>query len=147
MISCTEFVPAYSELFKYLDQAHGKEAVVKYWEELSDTWLQNFRDLVAKKGIVGCFEYWSHTLTEEDADFRMELDEDKGVFEIEMRKCPSMEKLIETKHIEPYEHYCEHCDILYRRVLEPLGYEYSIDTSHCKKAKCTITVKQPVHKK
>ena len=146
MISCTEFVPAYSELFIYLDQTRGKEAVVKYWEELSDTYLSDFRNLVVQKGIAGCFEYWSHTLTEEAADFRMELDEERGVFELEMRKCPSMGKLIETDHIDPYEHYCQHCDVLYRRVLEPLGYEYNIDTSHCKEAKCTITVKKLVQK-
>ena len=140
MISCTEFIPAYSELFKFLDQKGGKAAVVKFWEALSDSFLGNLRDLAEKKGLVGCFEYWSRTLTEEAADFRMSLDEENGIFEIEMRYCPSMGRLLEEKHIEPYEFYCEHCDTLYRRVLEPLGFKYHIDLSRCKDAQCILKV-------
>ncbi len=140
MISCTEFIPAYSELFKFLDQKGGKTAVVKFWEALSDSFLGNLRDLAEKKGLVGCFEYWSRTLTEEAADFRMSLDEENGVFEIEMRYCPSMGRLLEEKHIEPYEFYCEHCDTLYRRVLEPLGFKYHVDLSRCKDAQCILKV-------
>lgn len=142
MISCTEFIPAYSELFKYLHARDGKDAVVRFWESLSDEFLTNLRDFVAAKGLAGCFEYWSHTLTEEAADFRMTLDEEKGIFEIEMRHCPSRGRLNELKHIEPYEHYCEHCDVLYRRVLEPFGFKYHIDLSTCKEARCKLTVEE-----
>ena len=142
MISCTEFIPAYSELFKFLHNIGGKEAVVMFWENLSDSFLDNLRDLAARKGLAGCFEYWSHTLTEEAADFRIMLDEKKGVFEIHMRYCPSMGRLMELEHIEPYEWYCEHCDTLYRRVLEPLGFEYHIDLTQCRKACCCLTAKE-----
>ena len=141
MISCTEFIPAYSEMFKFLEKKGGKEAVIKFWENLSDNFLNNLRDLAEKKGLAGCFEYWSCTLNEEAADFRMELDEDNGIFEIEMRYCPSMGRLLQEQHIEPYKDYCEHCDVLYRRVLEPLGYDYEIDLSRCHEAKCNIKVK------
>src|SRR5512136_2826466 len=119
MISCTEFIPAYSELFNYLHQQGGKEAVVGFWESLSDAFLSNLRQLAMAKGLAGCFEYWSRSLTEEAADFRMTLDEEAGVFRIHMRRCPSMARLLEDTQLEPYPSYCEHCDILYRRVLEP----------------------------
>ena len=142
MISCTEFISAYSEMFKFLHAQGGKEAVVRFWESLSDEFLTNLRDLAGTKGLAGCFEYWSHTLTEEAADFRMTLDEDKGTFEIEMRRCPSRERLNELRHVEAYENYCEHCDVLYRRVLEPLGLKYDIDLSTCKEARCKLTVKR-----
>lgn len=49
---------------------------------------------------------------------------------------------MELKHIEPYRDYCGHCDTLYRRVLEPLGYKYEFDMSQCDKASCAITVKR-----
>ena len=140
MISCTEFIPAYSELFKFLDKKGGKKAVVKFWQSLSDAFLGNLRDLVASKGLAGCFEYWSHTLTEEAADFRMTLDEENGVFEIQMRHCPSMGRLLQTKHIEPYKYYCEHCDVLYRRILEPLGFNCVADMSRCNEAMCKLIV-------
>ena len=143
MISCTEFIPAYSELFKFLENKAGKEAVVKFWEQLSDSFLENLKSLAEKKGLAGCFEYWTHTLNEEAADFKMTLDEENGIFEIDMRYCPSMGRLLKEKHIEPYEFYCEHCDTLYRRVLEPLGFKYDIDLSNCKQAKCKLTVTLP----
>ncbi|MCK5739400.1 hypothetical protein KAH55_09465 [bacterium] len=146
MLSCTEFIPAYSELFNYLHKKGGKEAVVRFWENLSDAFLGNLRDLVAEKGLAGCYEYWSHTLTEEAADFRMTLDADETVFRIEMRHCPSKGRLLATKQMESYPDYCEHCDVLYRRVLEPLGFEYDIDFSHCDQARCVLTVKAATKK-
>jgi hypothetical protein len=142
MISCTEFIPAYSELFKFLEQKGGKAAVISFWGNLSDAFLTNLRDLAAQKGLAGCFEYWSHTLSEEAADFKMTLDEQNEVFTIEMHKCPSKGRLIESKQLQPYHAYCEHCDILYRRVLEPLGFEYEIDLSNCDKASCKVVIKR-----
>lgn len=142
MISCTEFISAYSELFKFLEKTGSKSAVIQFWTHLSDSFLNNLRDLAAQKGLAGCFEYWSHTLSEEAADFKMALDEDAGVFTIEMRHCPSKGRLLEMTHIEPYKDYCEHCDILYRRVLEPLGFEYNIDLSNCDKASCKLVIKR-----
>ena len=138
MISCTDFIPAYSELFKYLESRGGKKAVVDFWKYLSDNFLGNLKSLVEKNGIRGCWMYWSQTLNEEAADFTMELDEDKGEFVINMHHCPSKGRLIEESLFDPYHDYCEHCDILYRRVLEPLGYEYNIDISECDRAKCSV---------
>jgi len=142
MISCTEFIPAYSELFKFLHSKGGKEAVIGFWESLSDSFLNNLRELAGEQGLAGCFEYWSHTLTEEAADIRMTLDEENNLFEIEMRHCPSKGRLLEMEHIEPYEYYCEHCDTLYRRVLEPLGFGYDIDLSACEEARCKVTIRK-----
>lgn len=141
MISCTEFIPAYSELFKYIEEKSGKEAVFDFWEYLSDNFLTNLKELVEQNGIEGCWTYWSGSLNEEAADFTMELDENHEEFKISMHHCPSKGRLMELKYMEPYYNYCEHCDILYRRVLEPLGYEYFCDLSECDKAKCAITVR------
>lgn len=142
MISCTDFIPAYSELFKYLEEKGGKAAVVDFWNYLSDHFLGNLRDLVAENGIRGCWLYWSHTLNEEAADFTMELDEEAGEFRIIMHDCPSKGRLLREKHIVPYRDYCEHCDVLYRRILEPLGYEYSYDMSGVDQARCSLRVRR-----
>ncbi len=145
MISCTEFIPAYSELFKYIEEKEGKAAVVGFWNYLSDIFLTNLKDLVIKNGIRGCWIYWNQTLNEEAADFTMELDEEAGEFTITMHHCPSKGRLLECKHIEPYRDYCEHCDALYRRVLEPLGYEYDIDLSKTDQASCRVKIKEFTH--
>jgi hypothetical protein len=140
MISCTDFIPAYSELFRYLEENGGKEAVLAYWDDTFGN-SKRLRSLVEQHGIEGCWIYWSHTLNEEAADFTMELDEEAGEFSIVMHYCPSKGRLLENKHIEPYHAYCEHCDY-YRKSLEPLGYEYNFDMSECDRARCRITVKK-----
>lgn len=141
MISCTEFIPAYSELFKYIERKEGKQAVIDYWNYLSDNFLTNLKDLVAENGIRGCWMYWEKTLKEEAADFTMELDEEAGEFSITMHHCPSKGRLLEYEHIDPYPDYCEHCDVLYKRVLEPLGFTYKLDRSQTDHARCRLSVK------
>lgn len=140
MISCTEFIPAYSELFKFIEQKEDREAVTRFWNYLSDHFLMNLKNHVVKNGIKGCWTYWSKTLKEEAADFTMELDEDAGIFSITMHHCPSKGRLLKDKHIQPYHDYCKHCDVLYRRVLEPLGYKYELDLTQTDLARCFITV-------
>ncbi len=143
MISCTDFIPAYSELFKCLEKHGGHDEVVRFWEYICDNFLGNLRELVKKKGLQGCWEYWSHTLNEEAADFTMELDEDAGEFRMIMHHCPSKGRLLELEHIEPYYDYCGHCLVLYRPILEEHGFEYERDLSDADKARCSITIRRP----
>ena len=49
MISCTEFIPAYSELFKYLEKIGRKPELIKFWEYLSDNFLANLKSLVEQQ--------------------------------------------------------------------------------------------------
>lgn len=143
MISCTEFIPAYSELFKYIHERGGREAVTRFWEDLSDRFLGNLASAVDREGLAGCWTYWSHTLNEEAADFRMTYDDERDIFSIRMRYCPSKGRLLREKHIEPYYDYCRHCDVLYRRVLEARGYRYYYDQSGCPQAQCHLVVCEP----
>jgi len=147
MISCTEFIPAYSELFKFLETRGGAAAVNAFWEHLSDQFLGNLKHSVEQLGLRGCWEYWAHTLNEEAAEFTMELDEQEGLFRITMHRCPSMRRLLDLRQMEPYHDYCRHCDVLYRRVLEPLGFQCTVDLSRCHEARCSLTVvkKENVH--
>ena len=140
MISCTEFIYAYSELFRYIEEREGFQGVREYWERISDQSIRpTLGACVGAEGVRGCLTYWARTLREEAADFRMEYDSDAGRFVLYMRHCPSKGRLLGTG--KPcYAHYCEHCDTLYRRVLEAHGLYYSIDLSECQSARCRITV-------
>ena len=143
MISCTEFIPAYSEGFKFLEAKGGRDKVNEFWACLSDLYLEgSLKKLVKRHGIEGCFIYWEKALNEEAADFKMTLDEEKGEFAIDMIKCPSKGMLLEMKHMEPYKAYCEHCPALYSRVLEQMGYEFNMDLSQTDRAKCKLTVRE-----
>lgn len=143
MISCTDFIPAYSELFKFLDAKGGRPAVEEFWAYLADTYLDSLRSLAARDGLRGCWEYWARALNEEAADFTMELDEEAGEFRIVMHHCPSKGRLLDCRHIEPYPDYCDHCDALYRRVLEPLGFTYEVDLSESDRARCVVRILRP----
>ena len=142
MISCADFIPAYSELFKFLEQKGGKAKVVEFWNYIADHYLANLRELAAQHGLRGCWMYWSRTLNEEAADFTMELDEARGELRFEMHRCPSKGRLLQCRHLTPYVNYCEHCDVLYRRVLAPLGLDYRIDLTRCGQAQCAGVIRK-----
>ena len=57
MISCTEFIPLYSELFRFLEEKGGYDAVMDYWYFISSQgifdleYFKRFLDEVDKAGI------------------------------------------------------------------------------------------------
>lgn len=138
MIPCTEFILAYSELFKFLHERHGRGAVVRFWEELSDEYLKNLRDLARTRGLQGLRIYWTHTLEEEGAEYDMYMTPD--TFTIEMHRCPSVAKLRRARHITPYRHYCDHCDVLYARVINDYGMCYRLEKIDEREGVCRLTV-------
>ena len=141
MISCTEFIFAYSELFKFLESKCGKQEVIKYWNHISDTYVKDrLGECVEKAGIKGCWDYWTRSLNEEAADFELTFDDEKKVFTLEMFDCPSKRMLLEHPETKPYPDYCEHCDILYHKVVEKYGMDYDIDFSRVNEAKCKIII-------
>ena len=143
MISCTDFIPAYSDLFKYLEKRGGSQAVLDFWNDLSDRYLDNLRELVKARGIRGCWEYWSHSLNEEAADFTMELDEEKEELKIIMHHCPSKGRFLKDPRLAPYYNYCGHCAVLYHRALEPLGFTANdLDLSQADNARCVFIVRR-----
>ena len=138
MISCTEFIPMYSHLFTFIEKKSGYDAVVKYWENIRDKYTRPMLGAIAKEeGVAACWDYWSMTLNEEAADFRMTYDDETGVYEAEMRYCPSRGRLEEMKHVTPFHDYCGHCRVLYAPILEENGavcdnnFEYT-GTASCK---------------
>lgn len=143
MISCTEFIPLYSEFFKYLEKRGGHDAVVKYWYYISDNSigdLSNPNSLGYKceklGGYEGAMAYWGHTLTEEACDV-LKIHDSKNRFSYShMRHCPSRGMLNDLKHIEPYYDYCEHCNVIYQRVLDKYGIVYERDHSKIDNAEC-----------
>lgn len=146
MISCTDFIPAYSELFRYLEDNYGREEIDNYWRTMfkpgGGSPLVNF---VTKEGIKGCFTYWKGTLNEEAAHFTMYLNEKRGFFKLVMHRCPSKGKLIDLRDqigLVPYHDYCLHCDG-YRAAVEQVGLEYIYDFTDMDKAGCSILIYDP----
>lgn len=147
MISCTEFIPAYSELFTFLEGKKGRAEVDRFWEYLfkpdgKGIPLVNF---VKREGIRGCFTYWSGTLSEEAADFTLYLNEKAGWFMLKMHKCPSKGRLLALRDeigIVPYHDYCLHCDS-YRSAVAEVGLEYVYNFEGIDHAACSIVIYDP----
>ena len=147
MISCAEFIPAYSELFSFLDEHYGRQEVDNFWNYLfkpdgKGIPLINF---VEKEGIRGCYTYWSGTLNEEAADFTLYLNEKAGWFQIVMHWCPSKGRLLKLQEeigIKPYKDYCLHCDS-YRLAAEKVGLKYIYNFSGADHAACSMLIYDP----
>lgn len=138
MLSCTEFIPLYSELFRYIEDKAGHDAVVRYWKYVSKVYVEpRLGKLAEEKGIAACWEYWSKSLNEEAADFTMTYDEEKKVYDFQMHYCPSKGLLLNLKHMEPYHDYCGHCAVLYAPVLAKYGIMSEEDYSRTNEAKCS----------
>lgn len=147
MISCTEFIPCYSELFTYLEDKKGRDEVSRFWDYLFEPTgngipLINF---VKKEGIHGCWSYWTGTLNEEAADFTMYLNEKRGFFLNVMHRCPSKGRLLQLKDeigIIPYHDYCLHCDS-YRAAAEKVGLKYIYNFNGIDHAACSMLIYDP----
>ena len=147
MISCTEFIPAYSELFSYIDETHGRDEVDRFWKYLFAPTGEGIPliGFVEREGIRGCFSYWSETLNEEAADFTMMLNEKAGWFKIKMHRCPSKGRLLtlaEEIGITPYRDYCLHCDS-YRLAAAKVGLDYVYDFDGTDHAACSLLITDP----
>jgi len=147
MISCTEFIPAYSELFTYLEEKHGRAEVDRFWKYLfvPDGKGIPLIGFVEKEGIRGCYSYWAGTLNEEAADFTMYLNEKRGYFMMVMHRCPSKGRLLALKDeigITPYHDYCLHCDS-YRSAVEKVGLKYIYNFQGIENAACSMLIYDP----
>lgn len=143
MISCTEFIPLYSEFFKFLEKLGGHDAVMEYWIHISDTSIgdkTNPNSLAYKCDKLGGFEgalaYWGHTLTEEACDLLQIIDRKRKFRYQQMRHCPSRGMLNDLEHVEPYHDYCSHCNVIYQRVLDNYDIVYERDNSKIANAQC-----------
>lgn len=152
MISCTEFIPLYSEFFKFLEKKGGYDAVMEYWLYVSEKRVGNKTNphsLAAhcekNGGYGGARTYWGHTLTEEACDFIKLFDDKEQYIISHMRHCPSRGKLNELEHIEPYYNYCEHCNVIYTGVLNQNGMEFLRDHSKIDNAECRALICRKGH--
>lgn len=147
MISCTEFIPSYSELFTWLEDNYGREEVDNLWKYLFEPDGKGIPliNQVEKEGLRGCFTYWAVSLNEEAADFSMYVNEKRGFFMIDMHQCPSKGRLLRLKEeigIVPYHDYCLHCDC-YRAAIEKVGLKYIYNFAGTNHASCSVLIYDP----
>ncbi len=140
MISCTEFILAYNELFKFLHHRHGRQALDDFWIYISDNYLTDLRDLLMKRGLEGVKDYWTRVCTEEGDKFKITFSDDPFILDVE--QCTSIGKLRKNKHVDRHPEYCKHCDILYRRIYEDYGYSYNIEYVDVELGKCRMIVQK-----
>ena len=129
-----QFVRFYNETFTFIEGHCGYGKLKAYWIKIAPILLYDLKLLAEARGIKGCVEYWQETLREEGADFQINYGDD--YLEISIIECSSLRALD-----NPCPHYCDHCDVMYRTVLEPLGFEYKIDFN--RKGQCKLCISLP----
>jgi len=140
MISCTEFIMAYSEWFKILDESHGPQAVDALWRSISAEFFGHLQQLVSEGGIEGMKAHWGRTLIEEKAKFEMYSDENQ--YMTVMHECPSVGALRRADHMTRYDRYCEHCEALYKPIIEACGFVYRKEILDAEQGVCTTVVRR-----
>lgn len=145
MISCTEFIPLYSELFRFLEQEGGWDAVMDYWYFISEGGIgnqQNVNSLISflerdkEDPMEGAWKYWDKSLKEEACDLLRVYDKEKSYIFSHMRHCPSRGMLNDMSHMEPYHAYCQHCNVIYQPVLRKYGLDNRRDNTWVANAEC-----------
>ena len=86
--------------------------------------------------MEGAWKYWEMSLTEEACDLLRLYDKEKGFIYSHMRHCPSRGMLNDLQHVEPYYDYCQHCNVIYRPVLEQYGLTSRRDNTWVDNAEC-----------
>lgn len=141
MISCTEFIWTYNDLFRFIEERDGEPKVIAFWEGIAENFLTNLREYVAAEGLQGMHRYWTHTLGEEGGLHHLTLYDD--MFVLDMHDCPSAKLVHHSGRVVPYEKYCEHCRVLYPPLLREFGYEVDYDIISCSRGMCRMTVRKP----
>ena len=139
MISCTEFIWAYNELFRFVDEEGGEEELIAFWKGISDNFLENLRAYIRKDGLKGMHAYWSHTLGEEGGRSHLSLYD--NLFVLDMHDCPSARLIHKSGRVKPFEKYCEHCRWLYPPLIEEFDFDVDYTIISCEDGQCRMTVR------
>ena len=132
MIGVQDFCGHYDWTFKYLEETYGEETLEKYWSEAIAFDSQSHADrLISEKGFAGMEEYWGHTLTMEEAGYKITRTPD--AFRIDMHRCPSKGFLLENG-LEAHSDYCAHCMGWIGPVAKKSG--FTIDHEHNHHGQC-----------
>ena len=135
MISCTEFIPAYSELFKFLDRKSGRQAVYDYWNWRFQPEHSHLYQYLIKNGFRGAWDYWTVITKEEACDCTRIFNEEEGWSISCMHACPSKGRFNKLPHMEPFDEYCKHCSY-YNIALEKKGFTKIVDFRGTENACC-----------
>lgn len=147
MISCTDFIPAYNEMFKYIhdrDGYAGVQTLWTYWFKPSEKGhpLLNY---VKKDGLKGAWDYWTIISKEEACESTRMINLKQGWSSSTMHHCPSKGRLLQMQEelgVEPYKHYCDHCNY-YRAMLMEAGLVWVRDHRNVDKASCSSIIYDP----
>jgi hypothetical protein len=136
MIPSDHFVRYYNEVFKFFEE-QGEKHLRNYWLEISRHQELHCMELFKTKGLQGMVEYWTHIKEEENCD--MSIKEMAGHVELEMRKCPSLSKVLDND-ATPMERYCDHCAGWCVPLIKKAGFYPVYDIISRKEPRCKLLV-------
>ncbi len=136
MIPSDHFVRFYNEVFKAL-QERGHDHLEAYWREIGRLQTQALAEGFRQGGLRACYDYWARIVVEENCDADLDLTED--YFELRMRKCPSLSKVLDND-AAACEWYCDHCMGWIEPVMRTAGLHAVMDMQSRSEPHCLFRV-------
>ena len=144
-MAAPDFFFAVNATFRYLHDTYGKDALVRYWQQLG---LEHYRsrwERWKRDGMPAVAADWRDYFDNEPgADVDVALTE--TAVQLEVRVCPAIKHLREhQREIVPY--FCEHCDHVCGAMANAAGYDFERTggMGSCRQRFVQLSVKQEAH--
>jgi hypothetical protein len=107
----------------YLEEKYGRDAVVEYLEDFSNTYYRPLKDSLIKTGLSALKEYFERIYAAEKSSVKTSCSSDELFVEIE--KCPAVEYM-RTNNVKPSPAYSETSDTVYRTICKDTPFDFEL---------------------
>jgi hypothetical protein len=141
-VAAPDFLFAVNATFRHLHDTHGKEALVRYWQQLGHEYYRARWERWRRDGMEAIAADWRDYFDNEPgADVDVAIVEE--AVQLDIRVCPAIKHLREQeREIVPC--FCEHCDHVCGAMAAAAGYgfERTGGMGSCRQRFVTLSVKR-----
>ena len=114
-----DFYFAVNATFRFIQRHHGEGALIKYWQDLGQSYYQPVSKRWSELGFAGVAEYWRAFFAAEPGGV-VEVSEAPDEVQLEVKTCPAIRHLRDHgREIVP--NFCHHCFFVNEAIARPAG--------------------------
>jgi hypothetical protein len=114
-----DFYFAVNATFRFIQRHHGVGALIKYWQDLGQSYYQPVSKRWSELGFAGVADYWRVFFAAEPGS-DVEVSESPDEVRLEVKTCPAIRHLREHgREIVP--NFCQHCFFVNEAIARPAG--------------------------
>ena len=126
-----DFYFAVNATFRFIQRHHGEGALIKYWQDLGQSYYQPVSKRGSERGFAGVADYWRAFFAAEPGA-EVEVSESQDEVQLEVKTCPAIRHLREHgREIVP--NFCQHCFFVNEAIAGPAGMTVRVcgGNGHC----------------